>query len=176
MSTIRILVSILSMRKNNKKQFLIGAAVVLGAVILLGFNNFKAMLSGGGSRTTRELAMSCTLDMYTQFHIHPHLRITVNGAEQTIPANAGITLGCMHPIHTHDTSGIIHVESPEQRDFTLGDFFAVWDKAFSKDEVLGYHADATHEIKITVDGAPSDAYENLVFLDKQEVLIEYKAK
>lgn len=162
--------------KKSKKQFFIGTAVVVGAVILLGFNTFKAMLSGTASRTTRELAMSCTLDMYTQFHIHPHLRIVINGQEETIPANIGVTFGCMHPLHIHDTTGKIHVESPEQRDFTLGDFFAVWNKPFSKNELLGERADDTHEITMTVNGARSEEYENLIFIDKQEIVIEYKTK
>jgi len=29
-------------------------------------------------------------------------------------------------LHTHDTSGLIHVESPEHRRFNLGEFFGVW--------------------------------------------------
>ena len=161
----------------NKKNFLIGLVVVAGAVVLLGFNTFKAMFSGSGaSNTTRELAMSCTLDMYTQFHIHPNLKIIVNGEAQAVSANVGITLGCMHPLHTHDTSGTIHVESPEQRDFTLGDFFAVWDKPFNKDALLDNHADATHEIVVTVGGAPNSEYENLVLKDKEEIVIEYRTK
>lgn len=113
--------------------------------------------------------------MYTQFHIHPHLKIIINGTEQIIPANIGITLACMHPIHTHDASGTLHVESPEQRDFTLGDFFAVWQKPFSHDQILGYKADGGHEIVMTVDGQPSSRFENLVFKDKEEIVIEYRS-
>ncbi len=160
--------------KKSKKTFVIGTLIVIAAVVLLGYRTFLGIISGSGSGTTREIAMSCTLDMYTQFHIHPHLRIMINGAEQTIPANTGISLSCMHPLHTHDTSGTIHVESPEQRDFTLGDFFAVWGKTFSKDQILDSVIDASHEIVMTVGGAPSDAYENLVFKDKQEIVIEYR--
>lgn len=40
-----------------------------------------------------------------------------------------------NPIHTHDDTGIIHIESPVKRDFTLADFFAVWNKPFSKDQI-----------------------------------------
>jgi hypothetical protein len=31
-------------------------------------------------------------------------------------------------LHTHDDSGIIHIESPVNRDYTLGQFFDVWNK------------------------------------------------
>ena len=163
------------MNTKNKKNFLIGVVVVAGLVVLLGYRTFMGLLSGTPS-TTRALAMSCTLDMYTQFHIHPHLRIVVNGQEQSVPANIGIALDCMHPLHTHDTSGTIHVESPEQRDFTLGDFFAVWNKPLSKDVLLDNHVDATHEIVMTVDGAPNSEYENLVLKDKEEIVLEYWGK
>jgi hypothetical protein len=69
------------------------------------------------------------------FHIHQHLDIFVNGKPTTVPALAGI-----HPkqpifyadLHTHDQSGIIHVESAQQYDYTLGQFFGVWGVRLSK--------------------------------------------
>ena len=61
-------------------------------------------------------------------HIHQHLDLFVDGKQVTVPANMGIDAdgGFISDLHTHDTSGIMHVESPTQRDFTLGQFFAVW--------------------------------------------------
>ena len=167
------------MKKKRNKTILTVVLVIVMAFGLLGSGTISQFFGGGStgsSRTTREIAMSCTLDMYTQFHIHPHLRIVINGAVQTIPASIGVSLSCMHPVHTHDTAGTIHVESPEQRDFTIGDFFAVWDKKFSKDQILDSAVDVQHEVIITVDGQQSDAYENLVFKDKQEIVIEYRVK
>ena len=42
-------------------------------------------------------------------HWHPELAIFVKGEKQEIPANLGI--GAVHnPMHTHDSSGIIHLE------------------------------------------------------------------
>ena len=67
----------------------------------------------------------------TAQHIHPYLRILVDGAPVTIPAVVGIRdvggATCFEPVHTHDASGIVHIESvsPTQL-FTLGDFFAIW--------------------------------------------------
>jgi hypothetical protein len=129
----------------------------------------------GSTLTTRELALSCTTDALTQFHIHPHLRIIINGTEQIIPAGTGITLACLHPIHTHDSTGTIHIESPVARDFTLGDFFAVWNKPFSKDQILDYKADATHAVTITVNGIRVDTYENTVMHDHDDIVISYAA-
>jgi hypothetical protein len=75
-------------------------------------------------------------------HIHPHLSIKVDGRPVTIPANIGIdprlyndhSLDCFMPdmggpiaaTHTHDASGILHIEAGVQRDFKLGDFLNVW--------------------------------------------------
>lgn len=169
------------MRRTSKTRNILVWIVVVAVVAgLLGFDTISGIVGGGTNpnpeKTTREIAMSCTLDMYTQFHIHPHLNIIVNGSNITLPQNIGITLSCMHPIHTHDSAGIIHVESPVKRDFTLGDFFGVWGEPFSKDQILNNKVDGTHEIVLTVNGSPSDAFENLVLEDKQQIVIEYKAK
>src|SRR5262245_14575940 len=59
-------------------------------------------------------------------HLHPHLTILVNGSPVTVPAGIGIKAAGDLPLHTHDASGTIHVESPGARTFTLADFFAVW--------------------------------------------------
>lgn len=109
------------------------------------------------------------------YHVHPHLKIIINGQEQTIPANTG-GAPCFLPIHTHDSSGSIHVENAVQFDATLAEFFTIWKKTFTRDQILDSHVDATHEIVMTVDGQPSDAYENLILKDKQDIVIEYREK
>lgn len=128
--------------------------------------------------SNHSLLDQCTTDMATTFHIHPHITIIDNGKNIEIPANIGIntTTNCMSSIHTHETDGIIHVESPVQRNFILGDFFYNWKKTFNKDQILDRKADATHEVVMTVDGKPSTEFENLVLKDKQEIVIEYKQK
>jgi hypothetical protein len=165
------------MKKKSKKAFFTVLLVVIFGFSLLGVGGSIGQIWGdpNANKSTREIALSCTLDLYTKFHIHAILSIVVNGAQQTIPADTGISPTCMHPIHTHDDTGQIHIESPVQRDFTLGDFFAVWEKTFNKDQILDYKADAGHEIVMTVNGSSSDAYENLVFEDGQQIAIEYRA-
>ena len=126
------------------------------------------------SKTNREVALMCTTDMATQFHIHPHLEIVINGQGQEIPANIGIAFSCMNALHTHDNSGTIHVESPEKRDFTLSDFFAVWNKPFAKDQILYAKVDGSHIIKVMVDGKDVDTFENTVLRDNQQIVISYE--
>jgi hypothetical protein len=64
----------------------------------------------------------------TALHHHEHLDLYVNGRHVTVPALVGIDeqAGFLTELHTHDASGIVHVESPVKRSFTLGQFFCEW--------------------------------------------------
>ncbi len=63
----------------------------------------------------------------TDVHFHAHLDIIVNGQPVTVPANIGIAGNTgISSMHTHDPTGIIHIESPTQATFTLGQFFTEW--------------------------------------------------
>ena len=44
---------------------------------------------------------------------------------QLLPSGIGISDDCIRPLHTH-TEFVVSVEYPEEREFTLGDFFEVW--------------------------------------------------
>lgn len=159
------------MRKGNSTLWLsiVTIAIVIGGIVLL-----VKYGTPEDTRTTREIAMICTTDMATRFHIHPNISIVVDGVVQTLPAQIGVNAGCMNPLHTHDTSGKIHVESPVKRDFTLGDFFAVWGKTFNKDQILDYEVDETHVIKLTVNGIENQDFENLVLDDDDQAVISYE--
>ena len=85
------------------------------------------------------------------FHIHAHLAIYVNGKQKLLPYGVGIVPpyqlqqtasgpfvvggSKFYWLHTHDESGVIHIESPVQRTFTLGDFFAEWRQPLSANQV-----------------------------------------
>jgi hypothetical protein len=62
------------------------------------------------------------------YHIHQHLDVYLNGKPITVPALIGINDGAyLTELHTHDASGIIHVESESSdKHYTLGTFFAEW--------------------------------------------------
>jgi hypothetical protein len=70
------------------------------------------------------------------YHVHSHLAIFRNGEMMGIPAAIGLT-GCTYELHTHDWSGILHVEAPAAKRFTLGQFFAVWGQPLSLSNVAG---------------------------------------
>lgn len=107
-------------------------------------------------------------------HIHPRVEI-YNGEEKVaIPAEIGIASECMKAVHTHDSSGELHLEYPSQHDFVLGDFFANWGQPFSKDQILDFKADAEHQVTLEVDGQMSEDYGNLILKDNQNIVIRYQ--
>jgi hypothetical protein len=64
---------------------------------------------------------------HLDFHIHTLLKVYFQGNEVTVPANIGIQPGeGLSPLHTHDTSGIVHIESQTKENFTVGQFFTEW--------------------------------------------------
>jgi len=90
----------------------------------------------------------------TVLHIHEHLDLLVDGKRVTVPAGIGIDAAGLFisPIHTHDATGIIHVESPVVRRFTLGEFFGVWGVRFNRDCLGGYCSGNGKELRVYVDG------------------------
>ncbi len=103
----------------------------------------------------------------TVVHIHPILNITIDGQKQEVPAGIGIQYDptgnpmTFLPLHTHDASGHIHIESPTQRDFHLADFFAVWGQKFDQTHILDFQAPAG-SITMTVGGTPNGQFGNLL--------------
>jgi hypothetical protein len=89
-------------------------------------------------------------------HTHQHLDLFVDGARVTVPAGIGIdtTARIISPIHTHDATGIIHVESPVVRAFTLGELFDVWGVRFDGQCLGGTCAGNGRALSVFVNGQP----------------------
>ncbi|MHB8516196.1 MAG: hypothetical protein ACYDCT_12545 [Dehalococcoidia bacterium] len=143
-------------------RLLAGSALAALAVL-------AAAACGGGSPSSSGPASSsatsvvapvdgipCESNEQLTYHIHAHLSIFVDGQAATVPAGTGIHpgRGCIFWLHTHDTSGVIHVEAPSQRTFTLGQFFDIWGQPLSLTDLLGNRTDASHQIRAYVDGQP----------------------
>jgi hypothetical protein len=94
-------------------------------------------------------------------HVHPTLTIFIDGQQVMIPANTNITPQGLYPIHTHDDTGTLHVESTVPYTFHLKDFFDLWSfttndptKAFNGQQLLGHPIDANHLAIVTVNVQP----------------------
>jgi hypothetical protein len=50
---------------------------------------------------------------------------------------------CIYWLHTHTSDGIIHIESPTKRIYTLGDFFDEWHQPLTPTQVATAHGKVT---------------------------------
>lgn len=109
-------------------------------------------------------------------HIHQHLDIFVDGEAVSVPAGIGINQGAgfISDIHTHDSSGVLHVESPTVQDFTLGQFFDIWGVRFTDDCLGGYCATASSTLSVYVNGEKvAGNPRSLVLASHQEIVVVF---
>mgnify|MGYP001600808907 FL=1 len=107
-------------------------------------------------------------------HIHPRVSITVDGQPQKLPSNIGITSLCMRPIHTHDDSGTLHLEFRKPRAVKLGEFFQVWEKAFSEKCIFDHCNGAGKNVKLFVNGKENLEFGEYIMKDKDNIEIKYE--
>jgi hypothetical protein len=104
--------------------------------------------------------ITCGAMEFGALHVHTHLALFVNGKQMQIPqfigmapsANGG---GCLYWLHTHDASGILHVEAPQINapnggPYTLGMFFDIWGQPLQRDAVATFKG----PVVAYVNGAP----------------------
>jgi hypothetical protein len=108
-------------------------------------------------------------------HIHPQLSLLVNGISINVPEQIGIdpsmwkdhtldefgmqsipemNMSAMAPLHTHDSSGVVHVESTVNRNYTLGEFLD------------------GKTVKMEVNGKPLADFRNHVLRDGEQIKLE----
>jgi hypothetical protein len=111
-------------------------------------------------------------------HLHQHLNVTADGARLTIPKNIGIDaplykdhslsrygLQGLAPLHTHDDSGTIHVESNANRNYTLGEFLNIWGGLDLNGKT----------VKATVNGSkPVSDFRNLILRDGEQIALDVR--
>ena len=126
------------------------------------------------------MALTCAAGLipekaeFLQYHVHAHLDVFVDGATVAVPAGLGINVGPdgqapphgapgIAPLHTHDESGVLHIEAPKDAKFTLGQVFTEWGVALDSDHVGAYPVN-----EVVVDGKPYDGDPARVVLSAHE--------
>jgi hypothetical protein len=126
--------------------------------------------------------------------------VLVNGKKVTIPAGVGLaepknsgpcpseplphgdcTTGAIYtaqvansPIHTHSTSGLIHIEADRPGTFTLGEFFDEWGVRLTANCLGGYCTGKGSELRAYVDGKLSAGNPRAIVLtDRQEIALVF---
>ncbi len=100
-------------------------------------------------------SISCQSTEQGGTHIHAHVTMYVNGTKTPIPANVGIApdSSCLYWLHTHDDSGVIHIEAPEGVSATFGNFLDIWGQRFQQVGYPSQLSDATGW-QVYVNGKP----------------------
>jgi hypothetical protein len=108
-------------------------------------------------------------------HIHAHLDIVIHGQVVTVPGQIGIPpIGGITPVHTHDTSGIIHIESPDANaTYTLGQFFDIWGVRLTDTSIGGYADNSTNTLVVYDNGKKVSDPVNLALAKHNEIVITY---
>jgi hypothetical protein len=107
-----------------------------------------------GSLQKRVAAMGLPQAADFPFHIHAMLRVYVDGKRVPIPSQIGIdpASGFIAPLHTHDTSGIVHMEAVKTYPFKLGQFFNVWGVKFGDRQIGAYRDGDGRTLQVYVNG------------------------
>src|SRR3989344_5238321 len=156
---------------DNKKikSWIIGLiilAIILGLAVWI----FAPIITGGAvgvsnsCQTISATEMNIGGHQNLALHIHSNLEIIIDGIPQIIPADIGIESGIMRPIHTHDSTGKIHIEAQCVRTFYLEEFFDIWGREFSTNQIFD-RTTVEGTLIITVNGQPSNQFEKLPLRD-----------
>src|SRR3989338_11016366 len=109
-------------------------------------------------------------------HWHASLVIRIEGESQDIPANIGLVV-VHNPIHTHDSSGVIHMEFEglvAEDNLKLGQFFNVWNKQFNANCVFEFCNGSEGSGKMSVNGESNTEFENYLMKDGDKIEIRYE--
>lgn len=159
----------------------ITATVVL--VNLQSNNNSTALADTAGQVQGQPVdGISCQTSEQIVYHIHAHLAVYTNGKARIIPEGIGIvpptrvvqtSAGpfvvagtCFYWLHSHTADGIIHIESPSQRVYTLGNYFDIWNQPLSATQVGPAHGRVT----AYVDGQPFSGDPRSIPLNPQTLI------
>ncbi len=169
--------------KHGRKQTYTFALIGVVALVVIIVGYFiatapKSSYTTGGDADANFVLETDAMDN-GEMHIHPYLQIVINGENQVIPSNMGISSSKMNIIHMHDASGKIHVESPVARDFKLKHFFLTWSKWSGKEKVFNstcifeFCNTADKKVKMFVNDKENTEFGDLILKDLDRIKIEY---
>lgn len=139
------------------------ASYTIGSGEIFGADNSFAPADGdtsSGAQGQTVDGMPCASTMPNTYHVHAFVGIIINGRQLALPDGIGMKnpgadgtfagipnwteyASCYYYIHTHDASGVLHIESPQSVSLTssiyaLGNAFDVWGMALSTTQIGPY--------------------------------------
>jgi hypothetical protein len=174
------------MTRKPRKWILIGVgiiAVLIGLAVTWIVAPPLDLLLASSSTSSAPIINEISCDSMEHFnmHIHAHLDIFINGNHYTVPSEIGIIpKQCIYWLHTHDDTGIIHIESPKERDFTLGEFFDIWGQKFDNNQIfdnkVGKDGSNNNALNVYINGnrvGNSTDYRGIKLNEHDEIVIAY---
>jgi hypothetical protein len=109
------------------------------------------------------------------YHVHALLHVYVDGRVVTVPANLGISPGgeAFSSLHTHDTTGVLHLEATRPFAFRLSDVFAVWGVAFGRDRLGAYRDRGAERLWVYANGRPVEEPVRYVIRRHDNVVVAF---
>lgn len=157
-------------RKRRKRSIMIiiPIAAAIGAAI------FGLFYMSGSSLSSNQMVL----------HNHVRINVTVDRQPLVVPAHIGMAMvgksedpllyanhsfdnygmEGMSPLHTHDATGLIHVESNAIRDFTLGEFLDIWQGLNTNGKI----------VTATVNNEPVSDFRNILLKDGEQITLDIK--
>lgn len=148
-----------------KSKTWIWVAVLL--IVIIGLFVWGRSASETSAGTWADTNVACLPGGHqnAMLHIHPEIKIMVDGIPETVPANIGINQFCMAEVHTHAADGVVHLESVNtSSEFPMEDFFTVWDRELKRE---GY------AVIVTVNGEEVSDPMSYIMRDKDLIVIAY---
>jgi hypothetical protein len=103
------------------------------------------------------------------YHIHVHLDIFIRGVHIPVPALVGIDM-----LHTHDPSGVVHIESASSKPYELGKFFGVWGVRLNSSCIGRYCTGPKARLRVYLGGKPYTGNPaGIVLREHEEIVLSY---
>jgi hypothetical protein len=168
-------------KKNYKRLTVITMSVLVATFVSVGIFTTMTpniLLASASSSSLGIDNIRCEVIEHLNFHIHAHLDIFINGKPSVVPSQIGIIPNkCLYWMHTHDDTGVIHIESPENRNFTLGQFFDIWNEKFNNtqifDNIVSNSKNNTLSVYVNGNKASSVDYRDIKLTSHDEIAIVY---
>ena len=116
--------------------------------------------TASGGQGQQVAGLNCLAQLGVPYHHHVHLSIFINGQQLAVPMGVGMFQPgggksgyiyhqtCLYFLHTHDRTGILHMESRTLTTFVLGTFFKLWGEPLSSNQI----AEFTGPVSVYVNG------------------------
>ncbi len=152
--------------------------IAVGLVILavlIGLLVYAKINTGTVTDPTATIdGIRCDVGEMTANHYHAHLAIYNAGQPVAIPTDVGRPATCFYWLHTHAITGddgVIHIEAPAGKTFTLGNFFDVWRQPLSSTNVAGLQVAKGQKLVVFVDGQPYTGDPRAIQLKAHELIV-----